>query len=390
MHYKANTMKNLTINFLFVIFLSLISCTKEDKFEGTPSLNGQEIETIKGTVVSNTSFALPGQTINFTATLPIDFINKVNQEISVEVQTKSISGSSRRTSIKFPKGQNVMTGKVLVGGDGTFFMPVYMKLNAVKLTEEIAGKHYLLTSDDVIIDSGSTSVPVDDDSRLQIKIAWENKTTGNNFLCSIARVGSTAVSLKGSLSSSAKITISGTQYPFTFDTDLTTTATNFVTTYAAIISANKNIIVTKVGKAIFFKYVTLGPPVITIASTTTPANARNLGGSVFNSFIFSAGSDSSKEYPILNSQLSSTTVVESQAFAFNEGDFVVSIKPSVLEIDPSDVKYRIIIKQPNGDVLVSNGTFIAASATSSAKKVLTFSKTGYGDSAVYNQFVFIP
>lgn len=381
-------MKNLSIKILSLIFLSLVSCTKNDKFEGTPSLNGQELETIKGTIVSNTIFALPGQTIDFTATLPLEFVSKVNQEVSVEVQTRSTSGSFRRASIQFPKGQNVVTGKVLVGGDGTFFMPVYLKLNAVKLTDEIAGKHYLLTSDEVAVDSGSTSVPVDDDSRLQIKVAWENKTTGNDFLCSISRVASTVVSLKGSIASNAKITISGTAYNFSFDTDLTVTATNFVTTYAATILTNKNIIVTSIGKAIFFKYSTPVAPVISCASTS-PSNTRNLGGSSFNSFNFLPGNGTSREFPVLNSQSASTTAIESPSFVFNEGNFLVSIKPIVLETSPIDLKYRVIIKKPNGDVLVSNSIFVGATASSLAKNVLTFSKTGYGSAAVYDNFVFI-
>ena len=394
MDFKKFKMKNLFLQFLILLFV-LSSCTKEDKYEGTPISNKQDIETINGTIVSNTMFALPGQFIDFTATLPVEFINIVNQDINIEVQTSTLGGSLRRSSVKVLKGQNIVTGKVLVGGgDGTFYMPVKLKLNAVKLTTEITGKHFLLTSDSVTINSGVTSVPVDDDRRLQIKIAWESLQTGNNLTCNISRVGSVALTLRGSVSSGADIKITGTAYPFTFNTDLVTTATNFVTNYSAAILTNKNIIVTSVGKSIFFKYSTPTAPLITINSTTTPANTLNLNGATFSSFNFQPGSSLSafKQYPILNSQIlsSSASGLESVEGGFNEGDFAISLKPAILETTPVDVKYRIIIKKPSGEVFIYNGVLLNATTASLSKKVLTFSKSGYGDAAVYDYFIFTP
>jgi hypothetical protein len=395
MDFKNILMKNyfkIIATFLTISFV--VSCSTNDKFEGTPESNKLIIETITGVVSTNSTFALPGQYIDFTATIPQEFATMVNDTIDIEAVTKTIGGSIRKATVRLLKGENVVSGKILVGtGGGTFFMPVDLKLNAINIKNSFRGKQFLLSSNVITIDSGDSSVPSDNDSKLQIKVAWENLTTGNSIDCKISRIGSIALTLKGSITvtnpnpASSTITISGTTYPIQFNTDLSVSATNFANSNHDDILSTKGIEVSAVGKALLFEYTTVTPPVITIAN----ASGTNLGGSVFSSVNFSPGGSPkvSKEFPIFNSQLASTssTGLESILVAFNPGDYKISINAVALESSPKDLKYRVIIKQPNGTTQVFNGVYTGMTSTSGFKDVLKFKKIGLGDSAYYTAFV---
>ncbi len=380
-----NLIKTIVV---FQILLIVVSCTTNDKFDGTPESNNLTIETITGTVSSTATFALPGQAVDFTATIPQEFAAMVNDTIDIEAVTKTLGGSLRRATVRLLPGINTINGKVLVGGGGgTFNMPVSLKLNAISLKNAIAGKHFLLTSNEITFDSGDTSVPVDSDSKFQVKVAWENLSTGNQINCKITRLNSVALTLKGSTVSSSNITVMGTQYPITYDTDLTTTASNFVSTHAVTILADKNIIVTSIGKSIFFDNSTDTLPTISIPS----GSGTNIGGAIFTSANFAAAGslEAPRSFSILNSQLASTstTGIENQLAVYNPGNYKVSISPTVLESTPLDLKYRIIIKKPDGTTLIYNGTYNQATSTSGFIDILKFTKEGLGDDAVYSNII---
>lgn len=388
MNFKILIMKNIFKLFILPLFLLLIfSCTKTEKYEGTPLSNNQNVETITGLITSTTAFALPGQLVDFTVTLPQEFVDRVDQDVNIEVLTTTLGGSLRRSTVKLLKGQTVVSGKVLIGGgDGTFFMPVSLKLNAVKLlANEIPNKHFLLTSNSYSIDSGSSSIPADNDKRLQIRVSWENQTTGSNnfFECKLTRVSSSALTLKGSAVSNNNVKIGTVSYPISLSTDLKTAADNFVITHKVNILANHNIVVSSYGKSIFFDYSTANAPVITIASVgVTP----NLGGFVFNSVITNSSIGvSTNDYPILNSQLTSTTNsgFENTGAAYNIGNYKLSIRPKLLQSTPLDLKYRVIVKKPDGTVFVFNDMYSQATTSSPFIDVLSFTKVGYDENADY-------
>lgn len=374
------------------LFTLLFSCTENEKFDGTPEDNNLVFETITGVVSTNATFALPGQTIDFTATIPQDFATMVNDTIDIEAVTSTIGGSLRKKSVRLLPGQSSVTDKILVGGGGgTFFMPVDLKLNAINIKNSFPGKQFLLKSNVITIESGDTRVPADSDNKLQIKVAWESLTTRNRIECKISRVGSVALSLKGSITSanpnpsSNVIKIDGTQYPISYNTDLNTTAENFVLLNSQDILNNNGIVVRNEGKALLFEYSTSTVPVITINNAT----GTNLGGFVFSSVTTGSGTlYTSREYLILNSQIASTSSsgLESALGSYNAGNYKISINAISLESTPNDLKYRIIIKKPNGETFVYNGVYNQMTTTSGFKDIFSFSKVWYGDSAIYSNF----
>jgi hypothetical protein len=370
--------------FLLCFTILMVSCTTHDKFDGTPEDNNLSIETITGTIVSSSNFVLPGQSVDFTAILPQEFVTMVNDTINVEAITSTLGGVLRKSSVQFLPGQQSVTSKVTVGGgNGSFFMPVEIKLNAIALKHAFPGKHFLLNSNVLSLASGDSTVPADNDSEFQVKIAWENLTVGNNIECKISRVNSTAVTLKGTVANSTfNIIYNGVSYPVTYNTDLSTTATNFFNANQAAFLSN-NIVLTAVGKSLIFSSTT-SSPVITVSSST----GSNLGGAVFNSLNFPASGSviNPRSYSVKNFQKTGTTSneVEGSTYLYNPGDYKVTINAISLEETPKNLKYRIIIKQPSGVVTIYNEVYNGMTLTSGPKDVLSFTKTGIGDSSVYS------
>ncbi len=190
-------MKNLLYKILFVIIAFLyISCeTKEQRFTGSPE-NRLIFENVNATVSTTNTFALPTQEIDFTATLPADFRSKVSGNVTVEATTTNINGSIRKANVDIKSGQNSATGKIVVGGGGGAFTGTYnLKLTAITLENPIIGKHFTLSSNELSIAFGPTTIPDEDGSRLLVRVVWENKVnlnqlncyvkvpSGNEFLC---------------------------------------------------------------------------------------------------------------------------------------------------------------------------------------------------------------
>jgi hypothetical protein len=387
-------MKNYINTFFYLSILILFfSCVPDnEKFNGTPEDNNLSIETVIGSISTPVTFALPGQLVDFTVTLPQDFVSKVNTKLTVEAVTTTTGMSIRKGYVTLNPGQNSGSGKILVGGGGgTFSMPVSLKLNAVSLETAFPGKQFLLTSEKVIVDSGDTSVPDDSDNKFQIKVAWESTSSGNPMTCSISRDNSTALTLKGNNWTSVKyIKISGTDYPIVFNTDLNTTAFNFKNLQGPIIQADKGIEVKSSGKALLFNFGVAGIQEILMSpfSATVPPPPSPFGV-FFSGGNFITGTNlKSKSYQILNSQLTSTSSSETVETGFNEGTYIVSIIPSgVIEATTTNLRYRIIVKLPSGLVNIYNGVFNNITSTSPKKDIFKFTKTGLGQNADYGNFL---
>lgn len=182
-------MKKLKVLLFFMLGAAiLVSCEDDDnKFTGSP-VGVMPIETLTGTVSTDVDFVLPGQTIDFTATLPAGFRDIVKDTVTVEASTFTTGGGVRRASVDILPGDESATGEIVVGGGGgTFDLSCDLKLTAINLKKVVPGKHYLMTSNTVTINSGNSSVPAENDSRLQIRISWENKTNPNNLRPKIVR-----------------------------------------------------------------------------------------------------------------------------------------------------------------------------------------------------------
>lgn len=371
----------IVVCFLFFLF----SCTTHDKFNGTPVDNKLVFETITGTVSSPTTFALPGQSIDFTTSLPQEFVSMVNDTLDVEAITTTLGGSIRKSIVRFLPGISTVSSKILVGGGGgTFNMPVDLKLNAIALKNAFPGKQFLLKSNILTLDSGVTSVPTDNDTEFQVKIEWENLTVGNNIKCNVARVNSTAVSLFGkNAASKINIKYNNVNYLATYDTDLSTTASAFVALHSLAFLAN-NIELEAVGKSIIFKSSTVSPSIT--LSTVAPNTSGNLNGKVFNVGDFAGNGITSRSLSVRNSQsLNKVTSndVEQQTTVFNPGNYRVFLTATSLEQPVMNLKYRIIIKQPNGEVTIFNDIYNGLTTTSAPKDILTFTKTGIEATSQY-------
>ncbi|WP_309642595.1 hypothetical protein [Flavobacterium sp.] len=263
-------MKNIKVILLSIFCASLIvSCENDDdKFTGSP-VGNLDIETITGTVSTDATFALPGQVINFTATLPQEFRNIVTDTVTVQASIFTPGGGLRNASVDILPGSNTGTGEIsIAGGDGTFDLTFDLKLTAINLKKVVPGKHYLLNSNTVTVASGNSGVPSENDKRLKVLVDWENKTTVNKLSVRMERVGLTNVTLSGGSEGYANIKIGASTYLASFHNDYETTASDFVATHAAAISANNNVDVTAVGSDLHFAYTTPTAPVITI--TTRP------------------------------------------------------------------------------------------------------------------------
>lgn len=85
-------------------------------------------------------------------------------------------------------------------------------------------------------------------------------------------------------SGTANIAVGGTNYLATFATDLTTTATNFVTAHAATILADKGVKVTAALGVLTFENIGVALPTITITNATT-----NLAGTLAAAVTYTGG-----------------------------------------------------------------------------------------------------
>lgn len=299
-------MKSIKILFSCLLAATfLASCVDDtEKFTGTP-VGVMPIETLTGTVTTDTDFALLGQKINFTATLPEGFRNIVTDTVTVEATTITLGGSVRRATVDILPGENSKTGEISIGGGGgAFDLTADLKLTAMNLKSPVPGKHYLLDSNVITIASGNSSVPSERDDRLQIRVSWQNVSSPNNIRVKVQRP-------------------SGTE---------------------SILAAE--------------------------------------GSPITSRYFYVANSQQ------LNSQ--GNPIGEGNAYAFTPGNYKVKIgvnSANDLPDGPLNLKYRIVVRLPNKEVKVFNGTYTGLTGTSGYIDALQFTKAGLGITATYSGFV---
>ncbi|GEM_PF-2184458 len=378
---------------------TLISCDDDDdKFTGSP-VGVLPFETVTATVSTDATFALPGQEINFTATLPESFRAVVMDTVTVQATIYSMGGGVRNASVDILPGSNSGTEKISVpGGGGTFDLNFDMKLTAINLKRVVPGKHYLLTSNTINVASGSTGVPTTNDKRLKISIDWENKTIVRKVRVKAERIGLTTVTLLGT-GGSGTLRVNGNAFPVPFSTDLATTAANFVTAQSAALSA-LGVTATSVGTDLYLSYSGTSPLVtFTNGGVRAFVYGEAYVGSVTDwpkTYFLSASKLGTTSEGISTSSVPVTTpnpIYTPSPYAYNPGTYAFKIgvvQAADLEAPSVDLKYRIVVKFPNGDTKIYNGVYNAMSVASGFKTVLAVTKTGTGDSVTYSDPVFTP
>ena len=187
-------MKSFKSIILIISFLSvLISCEEDEVYTGSPVDNSNiEIVTLTAQVSTTATSALTDQKIPFTVTLPRTF----NSIVKVEATTLSDAGGRRRAYVEVPANSTTATGEILAAGGAIFNSTFTLALTAIELTEVEQGKHYLLNSNVVSINTGNTTIPDEDASRLQIKFTWiDASSSTNNLKLVIDRPGTVADAL---------------------------------------------------------------------------------------------------------------------------------------------------------------------------------------------------
>jgi hypothetical protein len=160
------------ILFLIAFVTFVFSCSTDEKFSGSP-VGNVEIVTLNATVATTTTNALGTQEVDVTITLPDNktFVDTV----SIEVTTLRQNGVGRtRGYIEIMPGENTATGKVEAVG-GEFFTGTFsMFLTAINLQTVEVGRHYLITSNKIDINTGDTGLLTTQEDRLRIGVAWPN------------------------------------------------------------------------------------------------------------------------------------------------------------------------------------------------------------------------
>ena len=191
-------MKN--IKFFFFIGLlaaTLFSCESDDeKYNGSP-VGKDDIITLDGIIQTTVTAAMNNQKIPFTVTLPRTF----SDTVSVEVSTKNRSGASTRVSVDILPGDVTISDEIPCAGGAIYNSSVDLSITAINLKTVEQGKHYLIKSNVITLETGDTSVPSSDNTKLQVRFAVpESGSTLNNIRLYVTRPDNT-VSVPGNESS---------------------------------------------------------------------------------------------------------------------------------------------------------------------------------------------
>lgn len=180
-------MKNIKKFFLLApLMAAFVACDDEgDVFTGSPLDDPNiaivpitaVIETVPAEAATNNVF-LTDQKIPVKITLPRAFADTVQ----VEATSLSSNGRRRRNYIEFLPNETVQTGDVLAAGGDLFNDRFEMYASAIELYNGEPGKHYLLNSNVLTINSGNTTVPDNDVTKLQIKLSWPDAGSQRNNL----------------------------------------------------------------------------------------------------------------------------------------------------------------------------------------------------------------
>lgn len=388
---------------LFFLSLLIVNCENDNvRYNGSPE-GRLTFEEVTATISTLETYVLPGQEVEYTATLPASFRSIVNDEVTVEASAFSIGGGVRTSKLVIPVGALSAVGKIVIGGGAEIFdNQIKIKLTAINLSVPVIGKQFTLNSNVLNIDSGSSTIPASNPKRMRVFVSWENKFIPNTMKCTFGRIGSTAVTFKNAVAGTTQVKINNVNYNATFDTDLPTTALNFVNSYSNSPVLNAaGITLTNLGNSVIISYE-LAPtnPVIIVNGSSQTAFGSSKFDRVDMLGISSENNPRSMEFYVSEIiQKTGKSLQEGQNNCFNPGKYFIKFGPnSVNSLEPGivDMKYRIAIRFPDSTVKIFTGIYNNISYTLppinnpdiNLKTICTFSKTGLGDNSVYSNFIF--
>lgn len=447
-------MKKIKIIFFLAALVSVFaSCeSDEEKYSGTP-VGNQDIETIQGNIEllpgSVTKF-MSNQKIPVKITLPFAF----QDSVTVEVSSITVSGGRTRISVIFVPGQTVSNPENIAGEDpeipaagGAIFnttMEVY--LSGIALSHAIPGKHYLLTSEHIVLNTGNTTVPGDNANKLQTKFAWFNPesndfkvfidrpnfaswesgvgatNTNNNPLIQLNPAGGVttaglqvgmAVQVSSGKGNFGAAVVTSVESPWSFKVSVNILNANSLSSTSTIITAggydkvieNTNSVFDEAG---ITKFVNVASTVglnkgMTVWALGGFGTGAVRGGTIINRIISPTQIELSLaplaasalvnaklvfSYPdILSpSALHDITNLDgpvSTGQSSQEGEYTLKLVPITVREEGADIPYRIVWKFPNGSVGYYESTFEDATALGLSKKVLKVNKSGTGPGVIY-------
>jgi len=178
-------MKNFKYIYLIAPLLVLfLSCESDDeKYSGTP-VGNQQFETIEGTISTNVIKAMRNQAIPFRVSIPKTF----KDTVSIEVTTLNLSGGRTRVSVDILPGDTEATDEIPCAGGPLYDTTVDLSITGIALKTVESGKHYLIKSNVITLQTGNTSVPASDNSRLSVRFVWpEPGSQRNNIRLTVTR-----------------------------------------------------------------------------------------------------------------------------------------------------------------------------------------------------------
>jgi hypothetical protein len=388
-------MKN---NSIFVVILfslfTFLSCENDgERFNGSP-VGKVPFENVTAVVSTNAVFALEGQQIDFTVVLPSSFRASYQGEVTVEASIFSIAGVVRTAKVIIPAGLSTMSGKISIAGDGGVFdSTVKLKLTAINLTNPVLGKQYTIDSNTIELQSGSSTVAAENTKRARFLVTWENVALPNGVRCVFSRVGSTAVTFKNPLAGTTSVRINNVPYIATFNTNLQTTASNFVASYSGnpVLNAS-GITLEASNSSVIIKYsASIIPPTVVVTSNNTLFSADRYSTSNMPADILINNQRRMDVYVSEIVPKNGKPLVESLESVWVPGKYQITLgasSASSLEPGITNLKYRISIRLPDNSVKIFSGVYTNISFLAGPKLICTFDKVGYGDTSTFENFVF--
>ena len=184
-NFKILFMKNFRYIYLIApLLVLLLSCESDnEKYSGTP-VGNQQFETIEGTISTNITAAMRNQAIPFRVSIPRTF----KDTVSIEVATLNLSGGRTRVSVDILPGDTEATDEIPCAGGLLYDTTVNLSMTGIALKTVESGKHYLIKSNVITLQTGDTSVPPSDNSRLSVRFTWpEPASSLNNIRLTIVR-----------------------------------------------------------------------------------------------------------------------------------------------------------------------------------------------------------
>ncbi|MCZ8198102.1 MAG: hypothetical protein O9267_10880 [Flavobacterium sp.] len=210
--------------FYFLAIFSTIffyNCETNEKFTGSP-VGNQEIITLDAIISSNVEFATSGQDVEFNFVLPRTF----KDTATVEVTAVNSEGGRTRKKVDIMPGQvSPLPSEVVKitspGSGDMFFSQFEMSITAISLKHAEIGKHYLIKSNVLSIETGKAgSITATNAARLSVELVWPSYSGTNDVALKIQKPSGTVVEPTSQQSGGKLHSIRVSNTPILSDSDI--------------------------------------------------------------------------------------------------------------------------------------------------------------------------